>query len=307
MRLTSAAVVLLVLAGSSVGAELNPAAAPAPAPAAPAGPMAAPAPAAPKAWEIAADRQPVERKELEGGLIVEDFVVGKGVEIAAEAALLINYHGTLKSNGNVFDSSFQRGQPALLSLKEVIPGWQKGIPGIRVGGLRRLTIPAAMAYGATERPGIPANSDLVFVVQAEAGYSFEDVKAGTGDEIWGPAIIVGKSTIKDETGKVVFESKDPYVWIPGEMFGVSQGMVGAKVGGVRKVSVSGRFAEIPQGLPSPIKVDPNALLLTVETEVLQVRNLTPQPVPVVPVPAPTPAPAPAAPATPATPAAPAGN
>ena len=68
-------------------------------------------------------------------------------------------------DGKTFDSSYDRGQPITFGLNGVIAGWQMGIPGMKVGGKRRLIIPASLAYGGQAVGTIPANSDLVFEVE----------------------------------------------------------------------------------------------------------------------------------------------
>jgi FKBP-type peptidyl-prolyl cis-trans isomerase len=66
----------------------------------------------------------------------------------------------------VFESSYNNGQPVTFSLDEVITGWTLGLPGMKVGGTRRLLIPTVMAYGANSpSAAIPANADLVFDVE----------------------------------------------------------------------------------------------------------------------------------------------
>ncbi|HSE29494.1 MAG TPA: FKBP-type peptidyl-prolyl cis-trans isomerase [Candidatus Saccharimonadales bacterium] len=98
-------------------------------------------------------------------LKIEDLVVGDGTEVKAGDYVKVNYKGTLASNGVKFDSSYDRGEPIEFSLDGVIEGWQQGMPGMKVGGKRRLIIPSELAYGATAIPGIPANSDLVFEIE----------------------------------------------------------------------------------------------------------------------------------------------
>ena len=78
------------------------------------------------------------------------------------------YYGTLAADGTSFDNNYNTGQPVEFSLNGVIQGWSEGIPGMKVGGVRRLVIPAAQAYGAQEVSGIPADSDLVFEVEIVA-------------------------------------------------------------------------------------------------------------------------------------------
>ncbi len=102
---------------------------------------------------------------LEGGLVIQDMVVGKGDEAVAGKKLSMHYTGTL-ADGTVFDSSVARGTPFEFTLGagQVIPGWEQGIAGMKVGGERKLTIPPALAYGAQAVGPIPANSTLHFEV-----------------------------------------------------------------------------------------------------------------------------------------------
>lgn len=97
-------------------------------------------------------------------LRTEDTTVGTGEEVQEGATVTVDYTGALAKTGVIFESSKDSGQPASLSLDQVIDGWKEGIPGMKVGGTRRVYIPAAMAYGAQEAGSIPANSDLVFDV-----------------------------------------------------------------------------------------------------------------------------------------------
>jgi peptidylprolyl isomerase len=101
-----------------------------------------------------------------GGLMYRDVKVGDGPEAPAGAGVVMDYTGWLLSDGSVFDSSWKQGRDPLdMSLAQLIPGWQQGVPGMKVGGIRKLVIPADLAYGSTGRPGIPANSTLVFEIE----------------------------------------------------------------------------------------------------------------------------------------------
>ena len=104
-------------------------------------------------------------KKLDSGVVVEDLKLGEGSECKPGATVTINYHGTLKDGGTMFDST--RGkQPATFPLNRLIKGWQQGVPGMKPGGIRRLTIPYAQAYGENGRPPvIPAKADLVFIIE----------------------------------------------------------------------------------------------------------------------------------------------
>ncbi len=100
-------------------------------------------------------------------LQITDIKTGTGDEVKAGDTVTVDYRGTL-TNGTIFDSSYESGQPATLSLDQVIEGWKKGIPGMKVGGKRRLVIPASMAYGDQAQNGIPANSALVFEIELKS-------------------------------------------------------------------------------------------------------------------------------------------
>lgn len=265
--------------------------APAPAPAQPSavqpnlagGQPAAPAqPAGPKKYEIPADAKPAARQELEGGLIVEDFVVGTGNAVLPGGTVVANYHGTLKEGGAAVDSSwdaaFQHVEPATFSLDGVIQGWSKGLVGMKAGGLRRLTIPAAMAYGPQEKRDqagkviIPANSDLVFVVELIDTPGVEDVVVGTGEEVGKAAVCVTAHTVKTADGKEVEKStrEAPYIWIPRENKAMDSALAGMKVGGKRRINVP---AQLNQNAPLPDIKRPANVPVVIEVELIAVRNL----------------------------------
>ncbi len=94
-----------------------------------------------------------------------ELKIGEGAEAKSGAVVTINYHGTLKEGGTMVDST--RGkQPATFPLNRLIKGWQQGVPGMKPGGIRRLTIPYALAYGEAGRPPvIPPKSDLIFIIE----------------------------------------------------------------------------------------------------------------------------------------------
>ncbi len=108
-------------------------------------------------------------KKLDKGLVVADFKLGEGAEAKAGDTVSVHYRGTLK-DGTEFDSSLARPKPLVFALGagRVIKGWDLGIEGMKVGGLRKLTIPAELAYGEKARGKIPANSDLTFTVELMA-------------------------------------------------------------------------------------------------------------------------------------------
>lgn len=225
------------------------------------------------------DMPAVETHEVEG-IKIEDLKMGEGPAVQPHNIVVAYYHGTLKSDGSVFDSAFDRGQPIPFSLDGVIQGWQKGVPGMKNGGVRRLTIPAALAYGAQERPKIPANSDLVFVIQLVDFVHMEEITPGTGDEAGFPCVAVTEQTIKDKDGKEISKSDKakPYIWIPGEMQvgrnidAFQSALDGMKVGGKRKIHIPKEV-----NTPNPMITNrPTETACDIEVELVAVRNLQPK-------------------------------
>jgi peptidylprolyl isomerase len=101
-------------------------------------------------------------------LQVEDLEEGEGDPAEAGDKIAVQYVGVLYENGKEFDSNWGSGEPFEIELGagEVIPGWDQGLEGMKVGGLRQLTIPPELAYGKQgSPPAIPPNSPLVFVVE----------------------------------------------------------------------------------------------------------------------------------------------
>lgn len=101
-----------------------------------------------------------------GQLRTIDLVEGDGDEATQGATVTVHYAGVSWVNGGrQFDSSFDRGEPTRFPLSRVIPGWQQGIPGMRVGGRRVLVVPPALGYGQqSPTPAIAPGDTLVFVV-----------------------------------------------------------------------------------------------------------------------------------------------
>lgn len=98
-----------------------------------------------------------------------DIVVGDGQEAPADATITAHYTGALCTDGTIFESSHDSGRPATFGLNQVISGWTQGVPGMKVGGTRRLIIPADLAYGQRRASSsIPPNSDLVFDIELVA-------------------------------------------------------------------------------------------------------------------------------------------
>jgi peptidylprolyl isomerase len=97
-------------------------------------------------------------------LVTKDIFVGSGATAIATSTLTVQYTLMAWSTGKAIESSWTGGQPATFPLSGVIAGWQKGIPGMKIGGRRLLVIPPALGYGATGSGPVGPNETLVFVV-----------------------------------------------------------------------------------------------------------------------------------------------
>ena len=101
-----------------------------------------------------------------GGVAINDVVVGQGVEVKTGQLVSVNYILSL-SDGTVIQNSKDFGQPFKFTLGagEVIPGWEQGFAGMKVGGVRTITIPPELGYGSQQAGPIPPNSTLVFTIE----------------------------------------------------------------------------------------------------------------------------------------------
>lgn len=110
-----------------------------------------------------ADFNPINKvAELE----IINLTIGDGDEVTEGVTITAHYTGALCKDGTIFQSSHDTGKPATFGLDQVIKGWTQGVPGMKVGGTRRLIIPSALGYGfARAASNIPPNSDLVFDIE----------------------------------------------------------------------------------------------------------------------------------------------
>lgn len=249
---------------------------------------------------------PVSSATLAGGLLIEDFVVGTGEEAKPGSEVSVQYTGTL-ADGTVFDTSRKRNRPYAFTIGEgrVIKGWDLGVPGMKVGGKRRLTVPAELAYGPRAKGKIPANSQLTFTIELlEALPPTPDPK---GDEAFsgeplqtlelegglliheyasgeGRAAADGDKVVVHYTGKLddgtVFDSSVPrkraitFELGRGQVIkGWETGIAGMKVGSLRKLIIP---AELAYGSRAKGKI-PADSRLTFTVELMAVRDGAPQP------------------------------
>lgn len=96
-------------------------------------------------------------------LTTKDIIVGTGTEVVPTSTLTVHYTLMAWSSGKIIESSWT-GQPATFPLAQVVEGWQKGLPGAKVGGRRLLILPPAMGYGAAGSGPIGPNETLIFTV-----------------------------------------------------------------------------------------------------------------------------------------------
>jgi peptidylprolyl isomerase len=97
-------------------------------------------------------------------LVIQDIVVGEGDEAAPGQKVTVHYAGVEYETGEQFDSSWDRGESIEFPLRGLIAGWQEGIPGMKVGGRRKLTIPPELAYGAAGSGHRLSGKTLVFII-----------------------------------------------------------------------------------------------------------------------------------------------
>ena len=110
---------------------------------------------------------PKQKGDPPSQLVKSDIVKGKGATAQAGDTVTVQYVGVRFRDGKQFDASWDRGQPFTFPLGagQVIPGWDQGVAGMKVGGRRQLTIPSDLAYGAQGAPpDIAPNETLIFVV-----------------------------------------------------------------------------------------------------------------------------------------------
>lgn len=222
------------------------------------------------------------KKVGDDGLEMWEVKEGKGEAAKAGAQLKVHYTGWL-TDGTIFDSSVLRKEPLEIPLEGVIKGWKQGVPGMKVGGVRRLKIPPELAYEKMERDKIPANSTLVFEIEllelenpamlpdlnakewkklGDKGLEIWDVKEGTGE-----AVRAGGKVTVHYTGWLTDGKQfDSSVGGQPVTFGLNQvikgwtdGIPGMKPGGIRRLKIPSELGYGKAGAGSHIP--PNATLI----------------------------------------------
>ncbi len=235
-------------------------------------------------------------KEVSAGVKIRDLKEGQGAECQPGAKVKIKYTGWL-TNGTVFDSN----DGIEFSLKQLIKGWQIGIPGMKVGGVRKLVISPEKGYGPMgQPPKIPGGSTLIFEIElldAPAPRNLEKLSDGTAPGADDPGLRdIGDGLkirdLKEGTGAPAQPGTSVTVhytgWLTnGKMFdssfkagepitfslnrvvkGWGLGIPGMKPGGVRKLVIPAALGYGPDG--SPPDIPPNATLVF-EVELLKVN------------------------------------
>jgi len=242
-----------------------------------------------------------EWKKLDSGMRVWDVKEGKGDEVKRGSKVKVHYTGWL-TNGEIFDSSVVRKEPIEFGLTGVIKGWQDGIPGMKVGGVRRLEIPAELAYGNRKVGPIPPGSTLVFEVEMletkadpdapdpdakkpefpdqkakewkklESGLEIWDVKEGKGDAVKADATVTvhyigwltnGKEFDSSIGGKPVSFPLNRVIK------GWTDGIPGMKPGGVRRLYIPAAMGYGERGAPPKI---PGGTDLVFEIELVEITK-----------------------------------
>lgn len=167
------------------------------------------------AQEIPADSE--DTKTLESGLVYSVLTPGDGKRTPKPHELVrVHYTGWL-NDGSVFDSSRSRGTPAVFPLNGVIAGWTEGLGYMSKGARFKLTIPSKLGYGERGRPGIPANSDLIFDVelleiQPECPPLDDENATTTESGVKYRKLVGGEGAVKGEDDLPVYE----FAWFSDE-------------------------------------------------------------------------------------------
>ncbi|OAB57738.1 hypothetical protein AY599_03825 [Leptolyngbya valderiana BDU 20041] len=232
-----------------------------------------------------------------------DIEVGDGAQADMQDIVTVHYRGTFRESGEEFDSSYSRGEPFTLPLRNFVPGFSQGVEGMRVGGKRRIEIPYRLAYGEQgSPPSIPPRSDLVFEVELvdvekpeppktpdlasefegepqelDGGLVVRDITVGQGEKSVKPGakVFVHILGVQAESGEQFASSREAGgpqqldLGDPRMLPGLAQGIVGMKPEGTRRIEVP---AELGFGAQGAGDVVPPNSDLVFEVELLSMAN-----------------------------------
>jgi peptidylprolyl isomerase len=250
--------------------------------------------------DVAAER-PASFDQPFTELGITEIKEGDGEVVEPRATVTVHYRGTFRETGEPFDSSYDRGEPAVFPLDGVIAGFSQGLVGMKVGGKRRVDIPWSMAYGERGRPpAIPPKSDLVFElellgvenpqprekpelssefagepVELGDGLVVRDIAVGEGQgEVRpGATVIIHYRGVLAESGEqfdTSFDRGQPAQFKTTEVIdGFGQGLIGMKAGGKRRIEIPAALGYGERGAPPAI---PGNADLVFEVELLSFKN-----------------------------------
>lgn len=219
-------------------------------------------------------------------LVVEDITVGKGDPVAMGDEVTVDYTGML-TDGKVFDTSQKPGREPydlILGVSQVIQGWTQGLVGMKLDGVRKLTIPSNLGYGERGRPpDIPPNTTLIFTITIHkidhpvSRLKINITHPGDGDALtWGNVAMI-KLTGKTSEGSVFVSTGESMPL--GARFaiggthappGFTLGFVGMKKGEKRTVVVPPELGFGTTGQPN-LKIKPNETL-TLDVELVSIGD-----------------------------------
>jgi peptidylprolyl isomerase len=215
--------------------------------------------------------------EVMEGLTVNDVVVGDGAAVVSGDLVTAHYTGWVYTDGvkaeEPFDSSVSRGEPANfpIGIGRLIKGWDIGLIDMKVGGTRELIIAPELAYGETERPGIPANSTLIFEIELLGIPAIEIIDTLVGEGATAEAgdkvemHYTGWLYVDGEKGEKFDSSLDrnqtfPFQLGAGQVIpGWDKGVAGMQVGGKRTLIIPSELGYGSRGAGGVIP--PNATLM----------------------------------------------
>lgn len=208
-----------------------------------------------------------------GKVEIKDTLTGIGIAAQPGDIITVNYTGKLAS-GKQFDSSVGRAPfQFTLGAGQVIKGWDQGLVGMKVHGIRSLTIPSDLAYGAQSAGEIPPNSDLKFDITM---VKIDRIKTKILTEGKGELTALGGDVcelhyeLKDDTGKVLdssYERKQTFQIILGRtalIKGFTAGVIGMKQGEKRELTIPAEFGYGDKGVGEGLIKPGQTLFFTIE-------------------------------------------